>query len=68
MDIYPASKIFILEIIAAVWKYCKWVVILKNFHLKQISGNPQNFISLKICHPTVNLAYYNNVNKNVCKK
>ena len=31
--------------------------LYKNFHLKQISGNPQDFISLKICRPMV-VGYY----------
>jgi len=49
-DIYPALKIFILKTFCSTLEaFLNGRISLKicpqNFHLKQISGNPQNFIS-----------------------
>jgi len=53
-DIYPALKIFIIEIFCSALEVFKGKLSSKFFHKNfQISDNPQNFISSKICHPIV---------------
>jgi len=56
-DIYAASEIFILNFLQKYQNQWHFSLSLKicqqNFNLRLDSGNPQNFISLKICRPIV---------------